>query len=131
MELKERLLAKKTYTKKDPKGPGDVGKPRICAVCGDKTYTYCSLCKGKDGKNFPFCYFGKTKTINVDGKKKKVPTSAMRFLNYHTPQYFGLCRCDSKAVGIKLNQWEEPTKEKERKWAKYIDKFFLICTVMK
>ena len=86
-------------------------KPRICAWCGENTYTMCGVCKDTSGKTIPLHY----------NSKKDTMKSKLCFYHYHDDMKFGLGRNDSTQVlnGIK-SQWIEPDKSTFQNHSKHI-----------
>ena len=54
----------------------------------------------------------------VDWKIKRYP--GLSYLNYHSPEYFGLYRVDAEDAGILKKHWKKPTKHTDILWAQYI-----------
>ena len=76
-------------------------KPLICAWCGEKTYTCCTICKDeKTKKKIPLHYNAQ----RGSGTGKKC------FYHYHDDSMFGLGKNDcSKLLGHRKQDWEPPT----------------------
>ena len=84
-------------------------KPRICAWCGENTYTMCGICKDTNGKGIPLHY----------NSKKQITKRC--FYDYHNDMKFGLGRNDMTQLlnGVK-SQWIEPDDAVLRNHARVI-----------
>jgi hypothetical protein len=77
--------------------------PRNCQVCGNKSYTYCTICKA---------YVH----LKLTGKKDEIQYC---YMNYHCDYFFGLARHDHKNV-LQKTQWRPPTKTMIKKQQAHI-----------
>ena len=78
-----------------------VSKSRICAWCGEPTYTLCGKCKDDNGKAVPLHY-------NPKGARK----GALCFYRYHNDSCFGLGKNDSSLLlKGKKSDWTPPTAD--------------------
>lgn len=60
-----------------------------------------------------FVFFGYMKAYDVNRRRKKKRFLGLYYLNYHSPEYFGLCRSNAIEAGSKKKDWTKPTKETE------------------
>ena len=96
-QMQQHILAKTTQVSKNNKRKQAVG----CFVCGETTPKYCSLCTyGRNDSPVPLCYFDCVKASVINGKSIKKQRPGLCYLNYHSPEYFGLCRGDANDAGI-------------------------------
>ena len=75
-------------------------KPLVCAWCGEKTYTCCTICKDeKSKKKIPLHY----------NARSGVGQGRQCFYHYHNDSMFGLGKNDcSKLLGHKKGDWTHP-----------------------
>ena len=72
--------------------------PRICAVCGQDSYTVCGKCEV--GLHYSV--------------RRGVGKGLYCFFDYHDERFFGLARKDCGMVGKPLNQYKMPSKRQRR-----------------
>lgn len=78
-----------------------VSKSRVCAWCGEPSYTLCGKCKDENGKQIPLHY-------NPKGARK----GAQCFYHYHNDTCFGLGKNDcSLLLKGKKGDWEPPSTD--------------------
>ena len=113
-QIQQHILAKTTQFTKSNKRKAAVG----CFVCGEKTPNYCSLCTiGPKDTSVPLCYFDCVKAVVVNGKSIKKKRPGLCYFNYHSLEYFDLCRGDASDAGILKKDWKKATKHTEIMWA--------------
>ena len=75
-------------------------KPLVCAWCGKKTYTCCTICKDEKTRKKILLHYNARAGIGKDLKC---------FYHYHNDSMFGLDKNDcSKLLGLPKGDWEAP-----------------------
>ena len=68
---------------------------------------------GPNDTSVPLCYFNCVKAVVLNKRLEKKWFLGLCYLNYHSPEYFGLYQGDVNDAGTKKKEWTKPTKETE------------------
>ena len=107
--LKSRLCGDLTAFNHHIKEKVNMKHHKVCAYCGEKAYTMCTVCPDQPALHF---------------FPSKGPSAGKTcFLDYHNNVCFGLARQDFTGVlGKRKSEWSPPSERKKQENAKHIKK---------